>query len=175
MSLSDDLIEQKKAADAAGERGKVKEKEWAEAVDALLRTIEGLVAQAKEEKAVNVNRGQAPLTGMQVSLPMLTVTPTFRQLMTQPVTIQPVSMSRVEIRGGAVAGQNTVLRWDGSGNELANWSISLPATGPRAARSGANVRGHPSRSSGPALQTLTTEALETVLRRYLGLGAAAFS
>ena len=63
MSLSDDLIKQKNAADAADEHAKVKEQEWGKAIDALLSSIEGILSPAKEAKAVNFSRGTGSISG----------------------------------------------------------------------------------------------------------------
>jgi hypothetical protein len=175
MSLSDDLIKQKKALDAAGANAKAKEQEWNQAVNALLKHIEDILSPAREAKAVSFSR-VPPMSGMQVSPHALTITPPSSPAFTlQPVIIQATRISRVEIQGGAIVGSSMVLTWDGSGRELENWSIPLPTAGPRAGRTGTRLGGNQPHGSGPASEALTTRTLEAVLGRYLGLGAGGSS
>ncbi len=191
MSLSDDLIKQKQEDEAATESIKLRQLEWSKAVDALLNTIEAMLAEAIEVQAVTVTRGTLKLGG-ELSMPTLSIVrmTKFRHLISQPVTIEPAGMSRMRIHGGAVMGHRTALLWSGSGEGLSSWRIPFPGWGPRLmshegkrrhrvnganGTNGSNGANGSSGSNGAAAQALTQEKLEAVLRRYLGLGACAQS
>jgi hypothetical protein len=167
MSLSDDLIRQKQVSEAATESIKLRQQEWSKAIDALLSTIEEMLSPAIEAQAVSASRGVTSFGG-QVSMPTLAIgrATNSGRLPIKPVIVEPVGMSRVRICGGAVVGHKSALSWSGSGYELSSWNVPVQSLGPRGMRNGSN---HHHRVNGAAA-TLTQEMLESLLRRYLGLG-----
>jgi hypothetical protein len=172
MSLSDDLIRQKQADEAAIESIKLRQQEWSIAIGALLSTIEEMLAAAIEAQAISVTRGETTLGGGRVPMPTLSIarSTSFGRLPIKPVSIEPVGMSRVRIQGGAVVGYKTALSWNGSQNGLSSWSVPPQSSGSREMRNG---NGNRHRVNGAGARPLTPGMLETVLRRYLGLGECA--
>jgi len=174
MGLSDELIERKRAADAAAAVAKAEEVKRIKAVGTLLSKIEDILEPAKRAGAVTLNKVPVPLANdPRVTGPSLTISfsPEGPVVM-NPVTVRPEGRSRVEIQGGAVVGEKIQLTWDGAGEELANWNISPQATARLTSGPKTRVQARPNqgRAAEPSPQVLTQDALEDALRRYLGLG-----
>jgi hypothetical protein len=174
MGISDELIERKRAADAAAALAKAAEDKRIEAVGTLLSKIEDILAPAKAVGAVTLNRVPVPLANdPRVTGPSLTISPSpGGPVAMNPVTVRPEGRSRVEIQGGAVVGEKIQLTWDGAGEELANWSISPQPMARLTSGPKARVQARPNQGRAAELspQVLTQDALEDALRRYLGLG-----
>ncbi|MGD0075913.1 MAG: hypothetical protein ABSD31_16455, partial [Candidatus Binataceae bacterium] len=87
--------------------------------------------------------------------------------------IKPVSATRLEIRSTAVHGQTIMLNWDGSGEELANWSWSITVPVIKTKPRQSPLEALKSASSEP--EKITKEKLEAILEQYLGMGTGASS
>ena len=157
MDINDELIARKKAAHAAAASAKAKQEERSKAVDGLFKSIEDLLSRSVREDAIQLVRTPpVPPTG----LPSLTIVQGSWR-----VNVKPEGHSRVEIEGGAVRGQKTVLTLNGSGEKLADWTIATVSTGKPTKRVI-----QPRAAAAPTTPTLTNEELQAALRQYLGLG-----